>query len=232
MRNNLINLTICIVASLGVSQGFANDCGWSELTKEEQGAVHQGKPAMRTSDDFILKDKSHIDMWSYSPNLSLTQVVANWYDESAYSNAGGVADIALADGEVSSNNPVVYKVTPKATNPFGHLYQPFLFAANVRVDGDGFKIKVDYLTSPGLIKHVSNDVCFAKVNGKVLVRFLSTITDSEDPKLSRDGQTFGWPVRKMLWGKIFMENIARSSGSASPQTIENLRKALLGKFGE
>lgn len=232
MKTKIKALVVIVATALSANDGFANDCGWSSLTAAEQGVVDTGKPVMRTSDDTLVKEKSRIDMWAYSANPSLTEAVANWYDESSFYNAGGVADITLADGELPSNNPVIFQVTPKASNPFGPLYQPFLFAGRVRVDGDGFNVTVDYLTSPGLIKHVFNDMCFARVNGKVLVRFLSTITDSDNPMLSRESQAFGWPVRKMLWGKIFSEGIARSSVVARPEVVENFKKALLGKFGE
>ncbi len=215
-----------LVAALGMSANivWANDCGWKKLNSSEQKDLMSGATVMRnrTDADGV---RSHIDQWAFSANSSLIESVANFYDISEYKKAGDVADITLAEGQVLSNNPVIYNVIPLSDNAFGKLYQPFSFSSTVRPDGDGYRIVVNYLSSPGLIKHVLNDVCLSKVNGKVLIGFLSTVTDN--PKLPVNGTLFGWLTRKVLWKKVFKGDVERVSQKGSPIRIENLRKALL-----
>ena len=137
----------------------------------------------------------------------------------------------MSDGELVTNNPAIYVATPVSTNPFGPLYQPYLYSLSVRVAGDGFNITADYLTSPGLVKRVLSDICFVKINNKVLLQFSSTLTDSENPMLSRTGNVFGWPVRKAVWSKGLLDHIARIDIPTDSVKVDNLKKALLGNFG-
>lgn len=225
--------TTALVLALATltTTAFANDCGWDDLTPAEQSTLTQGKSVMRTSTDAD-GVKSHIDQWAFSGNKSLTETVSNFYDMGEYKGAGGVADIVLSSGSVATDNPAQYDVTPRPDNPFKTLYTPFRMATSVKVDGTGYNIVVNYLSSPGLIRHVYNDVCFAKVGGAVLVRFLSTITDSDNPMLARDGKVFGWDTRKMLWNKVFSEDVQRASQAGTKTRVENLKQALLGSFGK
>lgn len=206
-----------------VNSASANDCGWSQLTKQEQATVTAGQITQR---HYMDADgaRSHIDQWAFGRNSSLIESLANFYDLSEHNNIGGVADISLADGEVASNNPVIYNVVPKANNPFGQLYQPFSFEAKVKTDAEAYKVLVNYLSSPGLIKHVYNDVCLVEVDGKVLINLNSTVTDN--PALPITGPHFGWDKRLMLWYKVFSDDVTRASQAGNTEKIENIKKAL------
>lgn len=205
------------------SSALANDCGWESLTSVEQNDLLSGKSIMRHSLDAD-GVRSHIDQWAFSKNPSLVESMANFYDISEFKNAGDVADITLADGYHQSNNPVIYNVIPKPGNMFGKLYQPFSMSSRVKADGDSYNMLINYLSSPGLIKHVLNDVTLCTVNEKVLVRFLSTVTDN--PKLPISGGVFGWVSRKLLWRKVFLQDMDRAGQPRSETRVENLKTAL------
>lgn len=219
LKKALLGLSLVVISH----SAMANDCGWENLTAAEQNDLLNGKSVMRHSLDAD-GVRSHIDQWAFSKNESLVESMANFYDISEFKNAGDVADITLADGYQQSDNPVVYNVIPKPGNMFGKLYQPFSMSSQVKADGDSYNMKINYLSSPGLIKHVLNDISLCKVNDKVLVRFLSTVTDN--PKLPISGGVFGWVSRKLLWKKVFLQDMDRASQPRSDVRVENFRKAL------
>ncbi len=221
---HLVRKLVLIASILSLPlPALAEDCGWSRLTEDEQTTLKAGQPIMRSE---FNADGIHfqIDQWSFSGNPSLTETVATFFDLSAYKGVGGVADIELFEGEVAGNNPVLYVATPKPGNPFGDLYQPFTFSSTLRKIGDRYSVQVNYLTSPKLINHVFNDICFVGLEDKVLVGFRSSV--ESNPELPIDDPRFNKDVRKMLWKNVFLSDIHRASNPATLESLEVLRKAL------
>lgn len=226
MKISIKNALVASAFALCTVSAYANDCGWADLKAEEQDSLSKGQPVMHldfSQGNAVFK----IDQWAFTGNSSLFDSTANFFDIGSFEDPGNIVDsISLTEGEKASNNPVRYDVNPKSTNPFGQLYQPFTFSASVQPVADTYVVKIDYLTSPGIVKDVYNEVCLAKVNGKVLVRFLSTAEGN--PKIGLDFPHFGVRERAGLWQAIFAKDMKRASRATTEDLRTNLKKALLG----
>ncbi|HWU42787.1 MAG TPA: hypothetical protein VN132_05085 [Bdellovibrio sp.] len=225
IKSSLITSAL-ILSAVSAGAKTVNDCGLSQLSDQDQQALASGgslmKPDFSKGNDLFI-----IDQMSFVSNPSLFEATANFFNLLNYLDTGNLIDqTVLSDGEVGSNNPALYDVIPKDNNPFGKLYQPFTLAASVHPDREAYQVQFNYLTSPNIVKHVVNDVCLAKVNGKVFVHFTSTVNGN--PKLDLNTPGFGAKERMGVWKAIFLKDLERASKPATDESKTNLQKALLG----
>lgn len=206
---------------------LAADCGWSKLSAEDQATLVSGEIIQRTDYSKGISDY-RLDNWGLSGKAKLFNAVAAYYDYSTYSDGGSklVDRVSLIEGEVASNNPALYRVTPLEGNPFGDLYQPFNLSLAVRPNRETYIVNIDYLSSPNIVNIAHFEMCFAQVDDRVLVNLKSRFVGN--PDLGLDTPGFGIKERNAIWELIFKGTMKKVSYSKDEQ-VETLKKALLGK---